>query len=588
MAQVCGNDFSFKLDSSIQEVVSRFFEKDFKVKESQVACLKSVLNGYDTLGVLPTGHGKTLIYQLLPHVMLELRKSSYVYPAKPILIIVSPLISLISEQVERCEKFGKAAQLLEPFSDNIKNGNVCYLFASPEMFLSQSCRNLFLTETYRNNVAAIVIDEAHTVVKWGTSSDPSKKAFRKAYAELGKLRCFFNQNQPYLCVTATANNKTKFGIKKILAINGFNTIEISPDKINAKLIVEKVGYDMDEVFRSLLLALKSEKYNFEKTIIYCRTIDKVTDVHRYFSVAFENEGAQLPFTVYHGKLTRKCREKALSDFVARDGKTRVLIGTSAIGMGIDIPDIRTVLFYGVPSDIESLVQGIGRGGRDGELCECVLFVRPCDHNLAKEDKHLKNYIENTTMCRRKIMMLAFSHKPLGPAVKHLCCDICQSKCYCEVCEAPPSRKFTENVSVILPKRNVTPSQRALVREMLNECNSLNGDQGVLSTASVTSIIPEHVITEITEKCEFIFEIEYIKCNFQLFDEETELLVLGVICDTFNDFEIPDDYFEKAKGICPTSSKTFDQLIDLNADVQTASNTDLFDCLDDNDDWLFDL
>ena len=129
-------------------------------------CIKSILNGKDTLGVLPTGYGKTLIFQLLPHFMDNLRTLGYVYPLKPIIVIVSPLIALIEEQIERCQEFGPSAQLLEPFTDAVMNGNIRYLFSSPETLLLESCRKLFLSETYRKNVAVIVIDEAHSVVKW--------------------------------------------------------------------------------------------------------------------------------------------------------------------------------------------------------------------------------------------------------------------------------------------------------------------------------------------------------------------------------------------------------------------------------------
>ena len=142
-----------------QAALDNFGEK-IKVKDCQSNCIKSVIRGKNTLGVLPTGYGKTLIYQLLPSVVAKMNSK------QTILIIVCPLEALMNEQIERCQTFGTAVKLTEPFSEDVKNGKIQFLFSSPEIFMSEPCRTLFLSEIYQENVMAIVVDEAHTVVKW--------------------------------------------------------------------------------------------------------------------------------------------------------------------------------------------------------------------------------------------------------------------------------------------------------------------------------------------------------------------------------------------------------------------------------------
>lgn len=161
------NNFSDEIQKCIVDSASQFFDGSLQVKDSQASCIKSIIYGKNTMGVLPTGFGKTLIYQLLPHVGLKLKSTGYEFPTDPIILVVSPLTALIQEQVERCERFGTATQLTEEkMSQDVKNGKIRYLFSSPEMFTSDLCRELFSSKVYRENVVTIVVDEAHTVVKW--------------------------------------------------------------------------------------------------------------------------------------------------------------------------------------------------------------------------------------------------------------------------------------------------------------------------------------------------------------------------------------------------------------------------------------
>ena len=154
----------------IDKVVLERFGPNFILSDAQRDCLLTFLCGKDTLGVMPTGHGKTLVYQLMPLVVKELNNMCFEdYPSSPILLVVSPLTYLIKEQVERCSKFALSAKLVSDDEDELEKliaGSYNIVFGSPEIYLSEKWRNVLLSEVYRKNVVGVVVDECHTVVKW--------------------------------------------------------------------------------------------------------------------------------------------------------------------------------------------------------------------------------------------------------------------------------------------------------------------------------------------------------------------------------------------------------------------------------------
>ena len=159
------------VNECINTVVNSLYGTDFKLTQEQRKCIESFVCGQDTIAILPTGYGKSLIYQMTPNVISELSKKGLRnFPDQPILIVICPLNYLMKEQVERCKAFNPAFSLNADITDTdfekVKKGEFNFLFSSPEVLLEDKWRQLFLSDVYQKNVIGVVVDECHTVVKW--------------------------------------------------------------------------------------------------------------------------------------------------------------------------------------------------------------------------------------------------------------------------------------------------------------------------------------------------------------------------------------------------------------------------------------
>ena len=180
-----------------------------------------------------------------------------------------------------------------------------------------------------------------------------------------------------------------------------------------------------------------------------------------------------PYAMYHSKTVDRIKSEIQAQFSLETSHIRIVVGTSAIGMGIDIKDIRTIIIYAPPNDIESYVQGIGRAGRDGNLANSIVFVRPSDFSLVREDAALVKFLKSTDKCRRKILMDAFDAKSAVIEIKHNCCDVCAQICNCLTCSSTqPTEKDANMSDKNIPKqeRKVSISTRNLVEKILLDYN----------------------------------------------------------------------------------------------------------------------
>ena len=169
--------------------------------------------------------------------------------------------------------------------------------------------------------------------------------------------------------------------------------------------------------------------------------------------------------MYHSKTPEKIKEKVLQSFMEDNGKSRVVIATSALGMGVNIQDVRQIIHYGVPSDLESYVQEVGWGGRDGKPCEAVLYYRP--FHLAHCDEHMRTCVKNTEKkCRRQALMAYFKDKPNAPDLTRDCCDASRASCQCVACSTDEPGEASELQPTL--SRQVEEEDRNFLSEMLNE------------------------------------------------------------------------------------------------------------------------
>ena len=307
-------------------------------------------------------------------------------------------------------------------------------------------------------------------------------------------------------------------------------VNLSPDKSNVKLSVKKLNRDeeLDETFASLIKDLKTKGCEMKKTIIYCRSITACGDI---FEVLLENLDNEL-YGMFHSKTPESIQKTVLSEFLKRESRIRLIVATCALGMGVNIPDVELIIHYGIPTEVESYVQEIGRGGRDGRACSALLYYKP--YHLAHCDKEMRDYVK-TTQCRRKVLLKHFKEKEIALNPMHKCCDTCTQFCKCQGDNCVMQLEAVDNVDTGLPEesisRTVEDEERKLFIELLTDIDTL----GTYET------LGSNLILEIAGKLEYIFFADYLIENFPIFNLHLANDIFLAVKDIFNDISEANAY-----------------------------------------------
>ncbi len=335
----------------------RFGFDDFLT--SQEAIIESVLSGSDTLGILPTGGGKSLCYQIP-----ALAKSG-------ICIVISPLLALIKDQITQLKNKDIRACSISgglSFEETIEVLNNCiisdykFLFVSPEKLMQE----YVLEKIQELNIGLIAVDEAHCISQWGHD-------FRPAYLQIFKLREVIKS--PIIALTASATNKVEEDIIEYLQLNQPNLFRNSVHKPN-------VGYHIIKTEDKLNRIKQIVTKHTQPTIIYVRTRKETENLKELIdSLGFS-------CTFYHGGLSKNTKDKNMKLWL--DEKALVMVATSAFGMGIDKSNVKTVIHYSIPENIENYYQEVGRAGRNNLLAFGILLYN--DHELKKFKDYFINHI----------------------------------------------------------------------------------------------------------------------------------------------------------------------------------------------------
>src|SRR4051812_46328585 len=388
-------------DDALAVLRERFGHAAFR--PGQATAIEAVLGGRDAVVLLPTGAGKSSCFQV-PAVVAARRGAGTT-------IVVSPLIALMNDQVDGLRARGIAAAAIHSQEDDderraaigaMVRGELVLVYVSPERAVLDSFQRL----VGRARIAMLAIDEAHCVSQWGHD-------FRPEYMRLCELREVIRA--PVIALTATATPRVMAEIASGLALR--DPVTVRGDFRRPNLAFEVQHHRGDEArlaatIEALARAGLRQRTGTGRGIVYCSTRKKTETVARALKAAGFAVGH------YHAGRTGPVRERTQSAFAL--GRTRVLVATSAFGMGVDYPDVRVIVHFQAPGSLEAYYQEAGRAGRDGEPGHCLMLFGAADlmtqrrlHDRAGDGRHeaalaaLERYA-HAASCRQQILCAHFT------------------------------------------------------------------------------------------------------------------------------------------------------------------------------------
>ena len=513
-------------------------------KPKQIQCLENLLNGNDVIAVLPTGYGKSLIFQLLPCFFSS--TSSDGICNHGIVIVVSPLNSIIEDHLQIVNSLGirgyalkypntkervvplfvnkknnnennidDSEDLVIDIPDVVSSGQIDILFCHPESILSDDGRKLLRSSVFKKKVVSCVIDEAHCVDKWGHD-------FRKEYSNLDSLKSFF-PNIPFIALTATATAKCISEVKNSLLFKNVKVIKANPNRKNIYLekhmkldTVHRFG-GYEKVLIPIAKNLKSEKINYPQTIIYMR-LHICGYAYQIFNSILLSEqyvhgGNQYPtnrlFAQFHSPQTSLMKKEILKEIVKENSNIRVIFATSALGMGVNAPFVSQVIHLGPPSSLEAFVQEIGRAGRNGQPAKSILYYSNSEisnDKLNKKviDEPMINFCKNSTECMRNFVMIYFGFRVYS---QDLCCSLCNPE--------QTSQVESSVTSTRIKIRNVTEENFELLSSSFDDIlceydiSNSNDDMFFFEEENMSTEELSNVLQTV------LFDVEYIESEHDL-------------------------------------------------------------------------
>ena len=424
------------------------------LKDEQLEAIVTFVQGNDCFIALPTGYGKSAIYGVLPYVfdimkgMFTLLQDNYISvlviflgTTGSIVVCVSPLTSLMLDQQSNFVPHGLQAEFVGEMQvdssckEKVIKGQVQLVFITPENLIeNRQYRKMLLSDIYQEKLVAIVVDEAHCVKTWGDQ-------FRLAFSRIGDILSLIPSHVNIMALTVTATRDTLHSVVQRLSLKVPAVIAISPYRNNISYeLMDKTT--IDEFTTGVCEELKSKGIGFPKTVVFVRTYKDCSCIYamlkqklgQYFTdpPGYPHLSPFRLVDMYTRVLTLEKKTEVLESFSKVNGKIRLVVATTAYGMGVDCPDIRRIIHWGSPSTIEEYVQETGRAGRDQASAVAILYNTKSNRDLTGP---MKQYIANNSTCRSKLLFQHFLKYSNSTVTSQgcKCCDLCKMSCKCNDC-----------------------------------------------------------------------------------------------------------------------------------------------------------
>lgn len=385
----------------------------------------------------------------------------------------------------------------------------------------------------------------HVYLSFRGEANKGDEPFREWFSKIGEMRSLCG-NVPMIALTATTSPSQRRRIMKMLCFTANAEVVVeSPDRNNIKISAICIPNkdNLESVFNWLIEDLKTLKEKCPRHVIFCETISDVSKLYYFFVEHFGKKCGLIDMIdMYHSKTNDKVKTKIRHDMTV-DGKIRILVCTNAAGMGVNFYGLNNIIHYGLPRDMDTFVQQMGRGGRDGEQSDELVLFKSHKGHLKKVESELVKLVKDDSECRHKMLCSAYLVKKSQISPLHNCCDVCEKQCSCGDDECPRGHAAKRDVNRESDEsdedqmtRTVSSQERQLLRQKLEalKFRLTVTTAGTLIHSDVLHGFTDNILEDIVKKCDTLFTADDVVQKFEIWSYETAVEISNIITDVFGD------------------------------------------------------
>ena len=326
-------------------------------------------------------------------------------------------------------------------------------------------------------------------------------------------------------------------------------VTASPNKTNIRLGLCQTSNNTMDCFDWLINDIKIKGEMMQPVLIYCQTLKMVGKVYAYLKAELQQHAwvncdpernyDKLLIGIFHSKTLPQNKERILRS-LRGEGSCRVVVATTALGMGLNFQNVSHIVMYGLPSDLETLVQQVGRAGRHGQPAHAILYNTKMYLNIEKEVRELVSFAKD--QCIRKCLYAHFEEEPISVQPGHQCCTFCHSMCSCSpgTCAEPiPNYEATQSKTVSLRSRQVSEKDKSLIADLLNDYRTslINSSTHLYTSQEACTGFSQELVVSVLNHCQYIFDLQYVIVNLPVFKLDHAKEILNIIIEVFGDVDV---------------------------------------------------